>query len=187
MASEVSEPEVKAPAESEDTPSSSSGPKHPDSRLVLIPSAVPVALMAVALFLPWISGGPGGQSLSSYGAPQPTVVAWVLLAVGLATAIVSIMVMVLGAGSPWYALTAGGLLYFTGAVIWYGASILPALVASGCNSDGGPLCNTPAGSPVLHSSPASGFILAVIASVATVTVSALTARIVVSRDVPRSP
>lgn len=128
-------------------------------------AVVLVLLMIVALFLPWASIGSSSQSLADYAAPQPAVVAWALLALGLSTAIVATVGQVFGSHAPPYALGAGGLVYLVGAGVWYVSSILPSVVASGCNSNGGPMCNSPATSPLVSSSSVGpGFVLALISS-----------------------
>ncbi len=110
---------------------------------------VATILMVVALFLPWATNRGATQGLSDYAAPQPAVVAWALLALGLSTVIVTLVSMLLGGRRSAAALAAGALVYGVGAVVWYASSILPSVVASGCVSNGGPLCNPQPGSSTL--------------------------------------
>lgn len=128
--------------------------------------AVGLGAMVVALFLPWASAGGGSQGLSDYGAPTPTIAAWILLALGAAIAIVAAFSLVFGGERSLLAVAAGSLLYLIGTFVWYGASVLPSVVASGCRANGGPLCHSPAVvSPVIAGTGVrSGFVLAVIAS-----------------------
>lgn len=122
-------------------------------------------LMIVALFLPWSFVGGSSQDLSDYAAPQPSIIAWLLLALGLAMSLVTVVGLFFGGRRSGRALTAGPLLYLIGAAVWYAASILPDAVAGGCNSNGGPLCNTPATSPTLtENAVGPGFVLGVVAS-----------------------
>ncbi len=148
--------------------------------LATVPAVVLTILMVAALFMPWVSNSQGSQSLSTYGAPEPTLLAWALLALGTASTIVAMIAVILRAGKLWYSAAVGGLLYFLGAVIWYGASILPSTVASGCNSNGGPLCNVPATSPTLHNSAGAGFILGIVASFLMFTVCLVIPRLTLS-------
>jgi hypothetical protein len=123
--------------------------------------------MVVALFLPWASSRGVGQGLAEYGAPQPAIAAWLLLAAGLATTIVAACAYVFGGRRAILAIAAGAVAYLVGAGVWYASLVLPSVVADGCNANGGPLCNTPATSPVLAQSTISaGLIVAVLASVA---------------------
>jgi hypothetical protein len=132
--------------------------------------------MVVALLLPWSTAGGSAQGLAQYGAPEPSLIAWILLALGLATAIVGAGSFAFGSDGALAAIAVGAFLYLIGVGLWYVASILPGVVASGCNSNGGPLCNVPAGSPVVSSaSVGSGFILAIVAAVFAIALSILAA------------
>jgi hypothetical protein len=144
-------------------------------------------LMIVALFLPWSTSHYGSQSLADYAAPQPAVIAWSLLAIGMSGTIVALVILIMGTKRAVQAVAGGAFLYLLGSLIWYGSAILPNLVASGCNSNGGPLCNTPAGSPLIPgSSPASGFVLAVCSSLLVSVVALVSSRTLLRRDEHRS-
>lgn len=126
---------------------------------------VALVLMIIAIFLPWASINGSNQSLADYAAPQPAIVSWGLLAIGLSTAIVATGGLIFGSRRSTYGLAAGSLLYLIGTGVWYAALILPSTVAAGCNSNGGPMCNVPPGSPTLRGATlGAGFDLALIGS-----------------------
>ncbi|HEV3310348.1 MAG TPA: hypothetical protein VG815_07505, partial [Chloroflexota bacterium] len=141
-------------------------PTRTASLLLRVAVAVGLSAMVIALFLPWASASGASQGLSDYGAPTPTIAAWVLLALGAAIAIVAAFSLVFGGERSVPAVAAGSLLYLIGTFVWYGASVLPSVVASGCRANGGPLCQSPTvTSPVIAGTGVrSGFVLAVIAS-----------------------
>jgi hypothetical protein len=159
----------------------------PQQIALLVPMLGLGVLMVVALFLPWATSSAGSQSLADYAAPQPAVIAWSLLAIGMSGTIVALVILTMGTRRSIHAVAGGAFLYLIGSVIWYGSAILPNVVASGCNSNGGPLCNTPAGSPLLPgSSPASGFILAVISSLLLSVLALVSSRSLMQRAEPQS-
>lgn len=126
--------------------------------------------MVLALFLPWATAAGSGQGLAQYGAPGPTIVAWVLLALGLATFIVSVGSFIFGSHGARIGAGAGAVLYGCGAGLWYFASVLPSVVASGCQANGGPLCRGTTSPVMTGEGVASGFVLALVASAVVVAV-----------------
>jgi uncharacterized membrane protein len=156
--------------------------------VLLVPMIALAILMVVALFLPWSTTNSGSQSLADYAAPQPAVIAWSLLAIGMSGTIVALVILIMGTRRAVHAVAGGAFLYLLGSVIWYGSAILPNVVASGCNTNGGPLCNVPSGSPLLPgSSPASGFVLAVSSSLLVSVVALVSSRTLLRRDAPQPP
>jgi len=124
--------------------------------------AIGVAAMVAALFLPWTSlAGGASEGLAEYGAPLPSVVAWVLLAFGLALSLVAAVSFVFGAKKALAFLAVGSFLYTAGALVWYVATVLPSVVAMGCTTNPGTLCNLTPGSPTIPSEPGPGFVIAI--------------------------
>lgn len=124
-----------------------------------------LTVMLLSLFLPWEYVGGSGRSLSEYAAPELAVIAWALLAVGLAAAIVAVLSFFFGGKRSLLAIVLGAIVYLAGAGVWYVSSILPSFVASGCNLNGGPLCNLPAASPTVSGAGIGwGFVLAILSS-----------------------
>lgn len=145
------------------------------------------ALLVVAMFLPWASSGTTSQSLAEYAAPQPAIIAWTLLAFGVSTAVISGASIVLSGRRGAYGLAVGGVLYAIGAVIWYGAAVWPAVVASGCQSNGGPLCAAPATSPTTAGATAgAGFVLGLIAALLLIALALIGPAVIARRvDLPQ--
>lgn len=170
----------------DDTSSEMNSKYAPKQLALLVPMFVLAALMVTALFLPWATSNSGSQSLADYAAPQPAVIAWSMLAIGTSGTVVALVMLAMGTRRAVHGVAGGGFLYLVGSLIWYGSAILPNVVASGCNSNGGPLCNVPAGTPLLPgSSPSSGFVLAVIASLLVSSFALVSSRALSRRDVPQ--
>jgi len=127
--------------------------------------------MVVAIFLPWSTMNGSGQGLAEYAAPTPSIVAWLLLALGLALAVVSVGSLVFGNKKSLLFVAAGALVYFAGSLVWYGVTILPDAVAAGCASNPGTLCSSSPGNPTFAVAPGSGFVVAVIFGILTATVA----------------
>lgn len=140
-----------------------------------------IICMFVALFLPWSFLGGAGQGLAEYGAPEPSVVAWFLLALGLASCVVAAVSFLFGTRGALAAVGAGAALYLIGAAVWYVATILPNVVASGCTTNAGTLCGSPSGAPTIAAGTAAGFVVAIIASSWVLLVALVTARLDTSR------
>jgi hypothetical protein len=137
----------------------------PNRSLAVGIMALGLAAMVVALFLPWASAGSSSEGLSQYGAPQPAIIAWLLIAIGLATSMVAASTFAFGGDRALVVVPVGAFAYLAGTAVWYVSSVLPSVVASGCNANGGPLCKPVASSPVIAgTSVGSGLVMAVFAS-----------------------
>ncbi|GEM_PF-5892071 len=127
---------------------------------------LPLAAMIVALFLPWGHGGGVNEGIADYAAPGPAIVAWALVALGLALALAAAAGMWLARRRLSLSSPLGAGTYLLGLLTWYASAILPSEIASGCSGNGGPLCNTPPASPTVPgSSPAFGFYLGAVGAV----------------------
>jgi hypothetical protein len=133
---------------------------------------IPVLGMLIAVFLPWSIAKGVGYGLAEYAAATPSLVAWLTISLGLAVCIV-------GTGTLWFgnrlglmATIVGALAYATGALIYYGSTVLPSVVATGCTGNPGTLCSQSIGTPTIADAAGVGFVIAIIAA-ATATITAV--------------
>jgi hypothetical protein len=147
-----------------------------------------VILMFAALFLPWVSSGGVSQSLAEYASPRPAIIAWVLLALGVSIGVIAAVTLLSGERRALYGLGVGAVLYIVGAVIWYGSAVWPTVIASGCQTNGGPLCANPALSPTTADThAAAGFVLGIVSSLLLLGLAVIGAHIMRRSVAPRSP